>query len=184
VVQQNVSLDAALGPAKLGPRKQLQAQRNGGRVKRQQLVLEAELLLARTQSFFVSEPLEGGVKQILVQLRGPVFVGIREGGFVGGLADAEMNQLAQTTAQAVANLAQRISVSELAEQHRDQLRPAAKTFGAPFCIVFFDQRSELGPGKMLEQLIEQTRDLYDGFAFLVGGVWRSSGPGTIRQRSL
>jgi hypothetical protein len=95
-----------------------------------------------------------------------------------------MNQLAQTTAQAVANLAQRISVSELAEQHRHQLRPAAKTFGAPFCIVFFDQRSELGPGKMLEQLIEQTRDLYDGFAFLVGGVWRSSGPGTIRQRSL
>jgi hypothetical protein len=57
----------------------------------------------------------------------------------------------------------------LAEQHRDQLRPAAKTLGAPFRIVFFDQRSELGPGKMLEQLIEQTRDLYDGFAFLVGG---------------
>jgi hypothetical protein len=64
----------------------------------------------------------------------------------------------------------------LAEQHRDQLRPAAKTLGAPFRIVFFDQRSELGPGKMLEQLIEQTRDLYDGFAFLVGGVWRSSRP--------
>ena len=88
------------------------------------------------------------------------------------------------TPQAVANLAQRIGVGELAEQHRDQLRPAAKTFGAPFRIVFFDQRSELGPGKMLEQLIEQTRDLYDGFAFLVGAVWRSSGQGTIRQRSL
>src|SRR5438445_8449198 len=86
-----------------------------------------------------------------------------------------MKLLAQTTAHAVAKLAQRIGVSELAEQHRDQLRPAAKTFGAPFRIVFFDQRSKLGPGKMLEQLIEQTRDLYDG---------RSSGPGTIRQRSL
>src|SRR5258708_3779232 len=47
VVQQDVSLDAALGPAKLGPRKQLQAQRNGGRVEGQQLVLETELLLAR-----------------------------------------------------------------------------------------------------------------------------------------
>src|SRR5204862_7466302 len=161
----------------------LQAQRNGGRVKRQQLVLEAELLLARTQSFFVSEPLEGGVKQILVQLRGPVFVGIREGGFIGGLADAEMNQLAQTTAQAVANLAQRISVSELAEQHRDQLRPAAKTFGAPFCIVFFDQRLELVAGKMLEQVFEQTRYLYDFFAFLVGDVWRSCCLGTTRIRT-
>ena len=83
-----------------------------------------------------------------------MFVGIGEGGFIGGLADAEMNQLAQATAQAVANLAQRIGVGELAEQHRDQLRPAAKAFGAPFRIVFFDQRSELGPWKMLEQLIE------------------------------
>src|ERR1039457_786924 len=56
VVQKNVSLDAALGPAKLGPRKQLQAQRNGGRVEGEQLVLETELLLARPQSLFVAAP--------------------------------------------------------------------------------------------------------------------------------
>jgi hypothetical protein len=111
-----------------------------------------------------------------------VFIGIGKRGFIGGLADAQMHQFAQATAQAVANLAKRISMGELAEQHRDQLGPAAKTFGAPFRIVFLDQRSELGSGEMLEQLIEQTRDLYDGFAFLVGGVWRSSGQGTIRQR--
>ena len=129
VVQQNVSLDAALSPAELGPRKQLQAQRNGGRVEGQQLVFEAELLFARAQSFFVAEPLERGVKQILVQLGGPVFVGIREGGFIGGLTDAEMHQFAQATAQAIANLASRIGMGELAEQHRDQLCPAAKTLG-------------------------------------------------------
>src|ERR1035437_3812852 len=102
VVQQNVSLDAALGPAKLGPRKQLQAQRNGGRVEREQFVLETELLLARTQSFFVAEPGERGVEKILVQLGGPVFVGIGKGRFVGGFGDAEMDQFAQATAQAVA----------------------------------------------------------------------------------
>src|SRR5207245_1356519 len=83
MVQQNVSLDT-LSPSKLGPRKQLQAQRNGGRVEGPQLVLETELLLARPQAFFVAEPFEGGVKQIFVQLRGPVFVGIPEGGFIGG----------------------------------------------------------------------------------------------------
>jgi hypothetical protein len=33
-------------------------------------------------------------------------------------------------------------------------------------------------------LIEETRDLYDGLALLVGDVWRSSGQGTVRQRSL
>jgi hypothetical protein len=63
--------------------------------------------------------------------------------------------IAHATAQAVANLAQRIGVGELAEQHRDQLCPAAKAFGAPFRVVFLDQRRELGPRKMLEQLIEE-----------------------------
>jgi hypothetical protein len=72
-------------------------------------------------------------------------------------------------------------VGELAEQHRYQLCPAAKAFGAPFRIVFLDQRSKLVSGKLLEELIEETRDLYDGFAFLVGGVWRSSG---LRNDSL
>src|ERR1039458_998011 len=105
VVQQDVRLDAALGPAKLGPREQLQAQRNSGRVEREQLVLEPELLLARSQPFFVAEPVERGVEQVLVQLGGPVFVGIGKSGFIGGLGDAEMNQLAQATAQAIADLA-------------------------------------------------------------------------------
>jgi hypothetical protein len=48
------------------------------------------------------------------------------------------------TAQAVANLALRIGVGELAEQHGDQLSPAARAFGAPFRFVFLDQRRELG----------------------------------------
>jgi hypothetical protein len=37
---------------------------------------------------------------------------------------------------------------------------------------------------MLEQLIEQAGYLYDCLALLAGDVWRSSGQGTIRQRSL
>jgi hypothetical protein len=54
--------------------------------------------------------------------------------------------------------------------------------GAPFRVVFLDQQRELGPREMLEQLIEETRDLHDGFAFLVGSA--KLRPGTIRQRSL
>ena len=154
MVQQNVRFDATLGPAKLGPGKQFQAQRDGGRIQRQQLVLETELLLALPQPFRITEPLERRKKQILIQLGRAVFIGIGESGFIRRLADAEMNQFAQATAQAVADLAQGVGVGQLAEQHRDQLGPAAKAFGAPFGVVFLDQRSELSSGKMLEQLIE------------------------------
>jgi hypothetical protein len=95
-----------------------------------------------------------------------------------------MHQLAEATAQAVANLAQGIGMGELAEQHRDQLGTAAKAFGASLRVVFLDQRRKLGSRKMLEQLIEETRDLYDGSAFLVGAFGENSGQGIARQRSL
>ena len=99
-----------------------------------------------------------------------MLVGIGKGGFIGRFANAEMNQFSEATAEAIADLAEGIGMSELAEQHRDQLRPAAEAFGAPFGRVLFDQRREFRAGKMLEELIEETGDLYDGLAFLVGGV--------------
>ena len=39
-------------------------------------------------------------------------------------------------------------------------------------------------GRVLEQLIEQTGFLYHLLVPLVGGVWRSSRPGAIRQRPI
>jgi hypothetical protein len=54
----------------------------------------------------------------------------------------------------------------LAEQHGDELRPAAKAFGGTLGGVFLDECGELGTGKVLEQLIEEARDLYDCVALL------------------
>jgi len=42
VVEQHVNFDASLGSAEPSPRKQRQAQRDGGRIEREQLVLETE----------------------------------------------------------------------------------------------------------------------------------------------
>jgi hypothetical protein len=70
-----------------------------------------------------------------------------------------MHQLAQAATQAIADLAQRVGVGELTEQHRDELSPATEALGIPFGAVFPDQRAELGSGKVLEQLIEQTGGL-------------------------
>jgi hypothetical protein len=72
-----------------------------------------------------------------------------------------MHQAAQTTCQAVADLAQRISASELTEEHRYELRPAGKALGGVFGTVLFNQGGELGTGKMLEQLIEKAGSLFD-----------------------
>jgi hypothetical protein len=54
----------------------------------------------------------------------------------------------------------------LAEQHGDELCPAGKAFGSALGGVLLYERSEFGTGKMLEQLIEQARDLYDCVALL------------------
>jgi len=72
-----------------------------------------------------------------------------------------MHQTAQTTGQAVADVAQGISAAQLAKEHGDELCPAGKALGASFGAVLLNQRSKLSPGKMLEQLIEEAGSLYD-----------------------
>jgi hypothetical protein len=42
----------------------------------------------------------------------------------------------------------------LAEKHRDELGPAGKALGTTLSGVLLDESSELGSGKVLEQLIE------------------------------
>jgi hypothetical protein len=103
------------------------------------LFLKRNFFLRAPNPSSSAEPGERGIEQILVQLGGPVFVGIGEGGFVGGFGDTEMNQFAQATAQTVANLAQRIGVGELAEQHGDELRPAGKALGVTLSGVLLDE---------------------------------------------
>jgi hypothetical protein len=65
----------------------------------------------------------------------------------------------------------------LTEQHGDELRPAAKAFGGTLGGVFLDQCGELGTGKVLEQLIEEARDLYDWVALL----WAAFGETTSKE---
>jgi hypothetical protein len=60
-----------------------------------------------------------------------------------------VNQFAQTTGKPVADLAQRVRVSQLAEQHGDQLGPATEAFGRPFGAVFLHQSRELKAREML-----------------------------------
>jgi hypothetical protein len=54
----------------------------------------------------------------------------------------------------------------LAEQHREELCPAGEALGVTLGGVPLHQGGKLRPGKVLEELIEQARDLYDWIALL------------------
>ena len=95
-----------------------------------------------------------------------MFVGIGQGGAARRFGNPHMHQPPQATAQAIADLAQRIGASELTEQHRDELRPAGKALGVTLSGVLFYECGELDSGKVLEQLIEKACDLYDWIALL------------------
>jgi len=65
-----------------------------------------------------------------------------------------VHQPPQATTEAVADLTQRIGVSQLTEQHGDELGPAGKTLGGTLSGVLLYECGELSSGKVLEQLIE------------------------------
>jgi hypothetical protein len=70
-----------------------------------------------------------------------------------------MHQFAFTASQAVADLAERIGVGQLAERHGHELGPAGEPLGGAFGQVFLDQRGKLRSGEMLQKLIEQAGSL-------------------------
>src|SRR3954469_153824 len=66
-------------------------------------------------------------------------------------------------------------MSQLAEQHRDQLCPATEALGSSFRIVLLHQRREFKARQVLKQLIEQAHCLYHRSALLLG-IRRTNSP--------
>src|ERR1035437_11031153 len=90
-----------------------------------------------------------------------------------------MHQSPQAAAQAIADLAQRIGAPQLTEQHGDELGPAGKAFGGTLSSLLLYECGELGSWKVLEQLIEEARELYDWVALL----WAAFGEFPARNGS-
>ena len=87
-------------------------------------------------------------EKIFEQCGGAVLIGVRQRGAAGRFGNAEVHQATETAGQTVANLAEGIGASELAEEHGDELRPAAKSLGGVLGTVFPNQGGELGTGKI------------------------------------
>jgi hypothetical protein len=72
----------------------------------------------------------------------------------------------------------------LTEQHGDELRPASEAFSGTLSGVLLHECSELGAWKVLEQLIEQARDLYDWIALLWAAFGETPAKELLSQRQL
>ena len=141
-------------------------------------------MLSAAECLLVAEPCRSGPEEFLKQRGGAVLIGIGQGGAARRFGDPEMEQSSQTARQTVADLAQGVGASQLTEQHGDKLRPASKALRVTLGGVLFHQRGKLRPREVLEQLIEQARDLYDWIALLWAACSEAPGQGMARQRQL
>ena len=76
-----------------------------------------------------------------------MLVGVGQRRAARRLEDTEVDQSPEAAGQTVADLAQRIGPAELAQQHRDELRPAGEALGGALGVVRLDQRPEFVAGK-------------------------------------
>jgi len=87
-------------------------------------------------------------KDSLVELPGPVLVGISQGGTTGG-ADAQMFQFAFTASQPSGNLPKRMGSAQLTEEHGHKLAPTREPSGMAFSFCFHNGLLELDSRKQL-----------------------------------
>jgi hypothetical protein len=76
-----------------------------------------------------------------------MLVGAGKGGLVRRRAGSQVHKIARAAGKPIADIAQRIRVCELAEQHCDQLRPATEALGRSFGTVLFTSPANSRTGK-------------------------------------
>jgi hypothetical protein len=149
VIQKKMKLDGSFGPPELGPIKHFQAQINGAGIHADQFVLEPEFPLS---DFDLNPaPVKELDKDMLIQLPGPVFISIPQGGMAWS-CNAQMFHLSLAASKASGNLTEGMGPAQLAEKHGHKLAPASESFGMPFCLGDRHQLLKLRSRKELQQL--------------------------------
>jgi len=68
----------------------------------------------------------------LVQLPGPVFIGIGQRGTLWGVINPKVFQFAEAGSKAATYLSKRLSLTELTKEHSNKLVPASEALGGMF----------------------------------------------------
>src|SRR5215211_7144643 len=141
-----------LGPTPMSPVKHAGTQLDGGAVESQQAIFESKFLPG-TDRLALGQQI---VEQLLEQLPRPMGVGIGQGRTFGFPLQPQVLQFALATLQTVSDFAQRTGLSQLAEKHRDKLRPTAKTSGMTLRSEFAHVAREIRTLKERQNLGKQT----------------------------
>src|SRR5690242_1616792 len=111
----------------------------------------AAMVVEPNSSRFVSKT----ISQSLSASQTTVFVGIRQGRAARCTGDPHMHESPEAEPQTVADLAQGIGASQLAEQHRNEPVQQVKPLAGRSAPCFFTRAANSRPREVLEQLIEQ-----------------------------
>jgi hypothetical protein len=146
MIQEQMQFDGSFGPPKVSPIKHRQTQINDGRIHPDQFILKPKLLLPDLDLNPAS--VEEFQEDMLVEVPGTMFVGISQRGMTGS-TDAQMFEFAFATSEPSGNLSERMSPSQLTEEHGHKLAPTGESFGITFCLGHFNQMLKLQTRKQL-----------------------------------
>lgn len=164
-----MDFDGTLGGAVLGPVEDLGAEVDDGAVQAIEFagVQQRGLGVGRQ---FGAEVVQQIQEQILIDFPRAVLIGVGQRGVFGGFTDAEMDQFAFAGLEAFVDFAEALGLAELAEEHSDELVPAAETAGVAFALMAADDLFKHRPGDQMKKLAENAGYLRQGWGPRRGGV--------------
>ena len=151
-VQQGVEFDGGLMPPERGPRKQREAEINGGGIQSVSggLQIAAERFIRIERGGLMDEDLGEVGKDAPV----PIFVGVSQGAAGGWLADARVIELWTEGRQTGFDVTQTFTPSELGERQHEELFVSGQFADAEVAVVTGDTLVELVFGQEVKELGE------------------------------
>lgn len=150
--QQRVQFDGGLVPAESGPRKEREAQVNGGGVQRisRRLEFKAKGFISVERGGLLNEDVAKVGKDAPV----PLFIGHRQGVAGGGLADAGVIEFRAEGRQTGFDVAQTFAPGQLREGQHEELFVSGQLANAEVAVVTGDTLVEFVFGEEVEELGE------------------------------
>jgi hypothetical protein len=158
MIELQVELDGAFRPLKPSPIKHRGTKLNNRGVEGSQGMCEPE-----PPPFGCCDRLTTGedlIEEGLVELPGPMRIGIGQRGASRRPSDAKVDQFAQGRGQTTTDFAQRVRTPHLTEQHRHKVLPASKSLGRSFRGMLPNSTREVRTIDESEDLRKATGDGY------------------------